>query len=68
MIKGWRNDPQWVEHYERKQAFRLAMQIQREQANDRSAQAMAQIVRHRQDSQAPTEEEYVRMLRSRAIS
>ena len=29
MVKGWRNDPHWVEHYQKRDSDRLERQFQR---------------------------------------
>lgn len=40
MIKGWKNNPQWVQHYERKKTEKIQRQIDRMRANINIDQAM----------------------------
>jgi hypothetical protein len=43
MIKGWRNNPQWVQHYERKTTEKIQRQIDRMRTNMNIDRAMMAI-------------------------
>lgn len=45
MIRGWRNDPMWVEHYKKREQERLDLEVQRLKLEAQMMQSQREINR-----------------------